>query len=140
MDVISFTVCLGSKTIFTLQIRYSILTVFPDFKDFQEIKKTIIIPKQIKKRKFQPKQSNLAQITPKTTIKIRKKVQNRIKIRKSTFFNKLKYSCLLANIIQITAIGYVIKDTKLPIFAKYSIIHALKCPKNHGENQTAKIT
>ena len=52
MDVISFTVCLGSKTIFTLQIRYSILTVFPDFKDFQEIKKNHNNTETNKKKKI----------------------------------------------------------------------------------------
>ena len=47
--------------------------------------------------------------------------------------NKLKHSCLLANIIHITTIRHVIKDTKLPILAKYSIIYALKCQEKPGE-------
>ena len=40
---------------------------------------------------------------------------------------------MLANTIHITTIGHVIKDTKLPILAKYSIIQALKCQKNYEE-------
>ena len=52
MDVISFTVCLGSKTIFILQNRYSVLTVFPDFKDFQEIKKNHNNTETNTKKKF----------------------------------------------------------------------------------------
>ena len=40
---------------------------------------------------------------------------------------------MLANIIHITTIRHVIKDTKLPILAKYSIMHALKCQEKPGE-------
>ena len=41
-----------------------------------------------------------------------------------------------ANVVHITAIGHVVKNTKLPILTKYGIIHTFKCPKNPGEQDT----
>ena len=43
---------------------------------------------------------------------------------------------LLANVVQITTIGPLVKDTTLPILAKYSIIRTLKCSKISMEQDT----
>ena len=43
---------------------------------------------------------------------------------------------MLADIAHRTTIAHVVENTKLPILAKYSIIHTLKCPKNNGEQDS----
>ena len=96
-----------------LGIRYLVFSVFPDFKNFQDIQQYNNTESIIKKK---------------------------IPFQNNAIFNKLKHSSFLASSIVMKTIENVIKVTKLIKSAKFSIIHALKCQKKPLKDKTQTVT